>query len=512
MSLRRIRTVGAVLAVLVAAGAAPAARAVTLPTASTTADCTKDWPTYGAGADHTFNNASCLDPVNIHTLAPQWFFKTGDAVTANPVVVGNRVYVGSWDGNFYAIDKTAGTQVWKYTIKPQPAVVPHPGPLGRQFDPADPSQEFTSDGGLITSSAWYEPAGPKTQGKNLVIFAGGYTLYALDADTGAEVWTHDYTGRPDLPADPDHDGARIFSSPVVVGTKVIFGVSVDGQNNHRGYVAAANIENGEQVWRFETDVDPVSGLPRNDGCGSVWSSGTLVRDQSLIVFDTADCDFSNGPSFPFDEVVFALHVGDGSLAWKFDPPRPDKGCDWDFGASANHGFLPNGTEFLGVGGKDGTYYSLDPATGNKRWATNVVFGGLAGGFIGTTAFDGQRVYGATSLGAFNNMCDTGNPRETPVQEPSMHAFDAAGGAVAWQGVASQAFAPTTVAGGMTFLETGFTHRLQIRDKNTGVVLLEIPLAASGDGSVSVVGKSIFFGTGGPEQFAGAGVYSFTAVG
>src|SRR6476646_5462592 len=104
MSLRRIRTVGAVLAVLVAAGAAPAARASTL----SAKNCTKDWQTYGASAQHTFNNATCLTQTNVHTLAPKWFFKTGDAVTANPVVVGNRVYVGSWDGNFYAIDKESG--------------------------------------------------------------------------------------------------------------------------------------------------------------------------------------------------------------------------------------------------------------------------------------------------------------------------------------------------------------------------------------------------------------------
>ncbi len=37
--------------------------------------------------------------------------------------------------------------------------------------------------------------------------------------------------------------------------------------------------------------------------------------------------------------------------------------------------------FLGVGAKDGTYYSLDPATGRLRWKTNVVFGGFTGGFI-----------------------------------------------------------------------------------------------------------------------------------
>ena len=68
---------------------------------------------------------------------------------------------------------------------------------------------------------------------DLVIFGGGYTLYALNAATGALYWRHDYTGRPGQPPDPDQDGTRIFSSPVVVGDKVLFGIDVDGQGDYR---------------------------------------------------------------------------------------------------------------------------------------------------------------------------------------------------------------------------------------------------------------------------------------
>jgi outer membrane protein assembly factor BamB len=474
-----------------------------------------DWPTYGGGAHHAFSNATGLDTTNVQTLAPKWFFKTGDAVTANPVVVGNRVYVGSWDGNFYAIDKTAGTQVWKFAIKPQPAVIPHEDANGRVLDPTNPQSFATSDGGLITSSAWYEPASNKTHGRNLVIFGGGYTLYALDADTGQQVWNHDYTGLPEQPADPAHDEARIFSSPVVVGTKVVFGVTSDGQSAHRGYVAAANLENGSQVWRFETSVAP-NGAVLNNGCGGVWSSPTLVESQNLVVLDVADCNFSNTPAEGiYNEKVFALHPNDGSLAWVFDPQRVDNGCDWDFGATAN----TDGQSFLGVGGKDGTYYSIDASTGQRKWATNVVFGGLAGGFIGTTAYDGQHVAGATALGDFGRFegvgalgCQLGNPNDGLIQEPSIHAFDPASGSVKWQGYASQSFGPTTLAGGMTFVGTGIARSLQIRDAGSGALIRTIPLPAPSDSGVIVVGKSIFFGTGSSEQAAPAGVYSVAALG
>jgi outer membrane protein assembly factor BamB len=507
---RRIVALGAVVAALTAL-AAPAA----LAGAPNRAIQPGDWSTYGGSAHHTFSNATGLTTTNVHTLAPKWFFKTGDAVTANPVVVGNRVYVGSWDGNFYAIDKSSGTQVWKFAIKPQPAVIPQEGPNGRVLDPTNPESFATSDGGLITSSAWYEPASNKTHGRNLVIFGGGYTLYALDADTGQQVWNHDFTGLPEAPADPNNDEARIFSSPVVVGTKVIFGVTSDGQNGHRGYVAAANLEDGSQVWRFETSVAP-GGAILNNGCGGVWSSPTLVESQNVVVLDVADCNFSNTPAEGiYNEKVFALHPNDGSLAWVFDPGRDDNGCDWDFGATAN----TDGQSFLGVGGKDGTYYRINPTNGTSLWKKNVVFGGLAGGFLGTTAYDGQRVAGATALGDFGRFegfgalgCEFPNPQDGLVQEPSIHAFNPATGAVEWQGYASQSFGPTTLAGGMTFVGTGIARTVQIRDASSGLLIHTIPLPAPSDSGVSVVGKSIFFGTGSSEQAAPTGVFSFSALG
>jgi len=509
---RRALALGVALAALLA-GVVPAVSATT-PAPPIGAG---DWPTYGGSAQHTFHNTTGLNTTNVHTLVPKWFFKTGDAVTANPVVVRNRVYVGSWDGNFYAIDKGTGKQVWKFHIKPQPAVTPQEDANGRVIDPTDPESFLTSDGGLITSSAWYQPANAQTHGRNLVIFGGGYTLYALDADTGQQVWNHDYTSLPEKPADPVHDEGRIFSSPVVVGNKVIFGVTSDGQNGHRGYVAAANLENGNQVWRFETDVDPHDGHVLNDGCGGIWSSGTVVESHNIVVFDVADCDFDNPP--PFNESVFALHPGDGSLAWNFRPARADKGCDWDFGATANYGQLPDGQEFLGVGGKDGTYYRLDPVTGHLIWRTNVVFGGLAGGFLGSTAFAGNRVFGATALGDVGRFegfgtfgCQLGNPRDQLVQEPSIHALGATGGEVKWQGVLSQSFGPTVEAGGMTFVGTGYSHTIQIRDVRNGLLIHTIPLVNSTDSGIIPVGKSIFFGTGDSEQFAPAGVWSYEALG
>jgi polyvinyl alcohol dehydrogenase (cytochrome) len=343
-------------------------------------------------------------------------------------------------------------------------------------------------------------------------------LYALVAATGALYWRHDYTGRPGQPPDPDTDGTRIFSSPVVVGNKVLFGVDVDGQADSRGYIAAANLDTGKPVWEFQTDVD-AAGHVRNDGCGSVWSSGTVLPELGLVVFGTADCDFSN--TEPFSDAILALHIGNGHLAWVYHPPLPAVACDWDFGATANAGITAGGAAtFLGEGGKDGTYYSLNPATGHLRWATNVVFGGFSGGFIASTAFDGQRVYGTTAIGDFGNfekdvqvLCDPSDPSDTPRQQPTVHTFDAATGAVAWQIDGAPSFSSTTVAGGMTFNGPALDGNvLQVRDAASGDLLATITVPGPIWSGVATVGNALVTGIGTSYVAQPAGVAVLTPGG
>jgi outer membrane protein assembly factor BamB len=465
-----------------------------------------DWPTYGHDAQHTFHARTTLTPSLARALQPAWTFPTGDAVTATPTVVAGTVYVGSWDGWFYAVALRTGTLRWKFQLDAQPAVSPQPGHQPR---------DFTSDGGMVTSSAWFQPG--DAHQRDLVIFGGGYTLYALDARTGGLVWKHAYTGRPDLPPDPVHDDARIFSSPVVADGRVMIGVSVDGSRGRRGAIVAASLRTGDPIWRFETDVDG-GGRLLNDGCGNVWSSGTLLPKPELVVFDVADCHFNN--PLQYSETVLALHVGDGSLAWVFRPQRHDVQCDTDFGATPNAGITARGTPtFLGVGSKDGTYYSIDPRTGALRWSTNVVFGGFTGGFIATAAFDGARVYGSTALGDFGRFegagmvnCAPGNPRDLPFQEPTVHVFDARTGSVTRQATGAPSFAPTTIAGNLTFNGLALRDTVQVRDAGTGRLVTELTTPAPCWSGIATAGNAIVFGTGASHVGSPDGILAYTPNG
>jgi outer membrane protein assembly factor BamB len=510
--------VGAVVVLASGCGSTPKASAQpsgsSVPVSAASTIPSWEWPTYAHDAQHTGHGQTLLTPASVTTLAPAWAFPTGDAVTATPTVVDGTVYVGSWDGWFYAIDFATGALRWKFQLQAQHGVVPYPGQQPR---------DSTSDGGLVTSSAWYEPGSAAGPGQSdpgrpdLVIFGGGYTLYALNARTGGLYWKHDYTGRPDRPPNPATDDTRIFSSPVVVGHAVLFGVDTDGEPDSRGYVVSASLATGDPLWEYQVDVDG-RGRIENNGCGNVWSSGTVLPGRGLVVFDSADCNFGDPP--PTSESVFALRIADGTLAWRFRPVRTQGQCDLDFGASVNAGLSADGrVTFLGAGSKDGTYYSLDSATGRLLWSSNVVFGGFAGGFIGTTAFDGSHVYGSTALGDAGHIvhgvpvqCDPGNPKDVSSQEPSVHAFDAATGAVTWQDSAAASFGPTTVAGSMTFNCPSFGADVQVRASSSGALLDQATLPSSCWSGIATVGDALVLGFGSSASASPAGVVLLTPGG
>jgi outer membrane protein assembly factor BamB len=45
----------------------------------------------------------------------EWTFTTGNNVYSSPTVVDGTVYVGSTDGNLYALDASSGSQQWSFT-------------------------------------------------------------------------------------------------------------------------------------------------------------------------------------------------------------------------------------------------------------------------------------------------------------------------------------------------------------------------------------------------------------
>jgi len=468
-----------------------------------------DWPMYGRNLQHTFSNpASAITPQNVASLQPAWSFQTGDVVSASPTVVGGVVYIGSWDGFFYALDAHTGQRLWQFQVDCQNTIVPVPPQC---LGPGEtPPARFSSDGGLITASAAVV--------EDTVYFAAGKTLYRVHAADGGLRWKRVLCGNPEAPdcaADP-HDPTRIFSSPAVFHGMVFLGSTVSGADGYRGGFVALDAATGDLRWRFE--VDPllddqgrvIGGL--NRGCGNVWSSAAIDEPHGLVFFGTANCQ--SGPQPPYHEAVIALEAQTGTPTWVFRPRQTDT-CDFDFGATPN--VLDLGPQqYVGIGGKDGTYYVLerlteDPA-GQLVWATNVVFGGMSGGFIGTAAFEGAQVFGATGVGDLNaanpsSVCDPSNPRDTRLQEPSLHAFTAATGAVQWQQIRTPSYAPTSLAAGVVF-SGSVGPVLHAYEAHTGRLLARFVLPGSVNAGATPVGSMVFVGSGTTATGHGSGVHAF----
>lgn len=57
---------------------------------------------------------------NVHRLHKRWAFATGCTgsicgVDSSPAVAKGTLYVGSYDGNVYALNATTGAKLWSYT-------------------------------------------------------------------------------------------------------------------------------------------------------------------------------------------------------------------------------------------------------------------------------------------------------------------------------------------------------------------------------------------------------------
>ncbi len=368
----------------------------------------RDWPMYGRDLQHTFSNsASQITPDNVASLKLAWTFPTSDAISASPTVAGGVLYVGAWDGFFYALDARTGSMHWKFQVDWDNAIVPIPPQC---LAPGEkPPPRFLTLGGLITSTA------AVVDGQ--VYFAAGKTVYDLDAADGSLRWKHIICGNPDEPhcqADAN-DPTQVFSSPAVFGRLVFIGHTVKGIVGYRGAIEALDAKTGAQRWRFE--VDPIvnaQGQPTldkaghaiggyNRGCGTVWSSAAVDVGLHLVYFGAGDCN--NDPTPPYHETILALDAATGVLVSLYRPSDLLNACDEDFGASPNLIRL-GGRRYLGEGGKDGTYYLLDAASLDLVWARHVVFGGSEGGFYGAS-FDGRRIFAATSLGDGNIYTKTG---------------------------------------------------------------------------------------------------------
>lgn len=184
-----------------------------------------DWPAPGGGLrNEGFSPLTQINAGNIQELVPVWMYSTGieGAMETSPVVVGNTLYATTAGGRVLALNAATGEELWTYDPAPQ-TVTLCCGPINRGV------------------SVW---------GDMVYVASLDARLLALHARSGELAWEAEL-------GDPA-DGYSAVMAPLAVDGRVFVGVAGQ-QYGVRGFVAAFDARNGEELWRWHTVPSPEEG-------------------------------------------------------------------------------------------------------------------------------------------------------------------------------------------------------------------------------------------------------------
>src|SRR3954464_12357828 len=322
------------------------------------ASAAADWPVYGHDLANTRNGGS-EGPASaqIPGLAQAWTFTSqkGD-FTGTPVVANGMVVAGDFSGTVYALDAVTGKVHWSKALG----------------EPIDGSA-------AIDTAA---PGGPTVFVP--LAHVGGPRLAALAPSAGP------VCGGPELTNQPK---SSVYGSPTFSKGTVYIGTSGPNGDDStaRGTVVALNEASGAVRWRTFT-------VPEGHDGGPVWATPAIDTATGRMYVGTGNA--YHGEAADTTDAILALDASTGAILGHYQAVSGDAfaadnplGPDADFGASPNLFTAPNGTPLVGEGGKDGVYYALERATMNPVWKRTVGTAAPTGGFLGSTVFDGTRIYG-----------------------------------------------------------------------------------------------------------------------
>src|SRR4051794_4267206 len=402
-----------------------------------------DWPVYGHDLANT-RDAGREGPglADVGSLKQAWAFHsdTGD-FTGTPAVADGVLIAGDHGGTIYGLDAVTGKMLWAHDA-------------GAEVN-GSAAIDVDAAGGPVALVPVAEQGGPR--------------LVALRLHDGTKRWETVLT---------DQEASSVFGSPVFWDGRVYIGTS--GPNNDdshaRGSLVALDERTGARLWQTFT-------VPAGSDGAAVWSTPAIDTASGRLYVGTGN----NYPPPATDtgDAMLAIDARSGAILAKYqatpgDSYAPDNltsGPDHDFGASANLFDGPDGTPLVGEGQKSGIYWALDRRTMTPVWRTTVGPGGYLGGLLGSTAFDGQRIFAGDTLDG----------------QVSALGRD---GKVAWQSAdgGGAHLSPLAVAHGVVY-SVDPSGSLVARDPGSGMVLARLSLGAASFGGVSADGGAVYASVG-----------------
>lgn len=402
-----------------------------------------DWPMYGHDLSNSRNAGRAGPPLaQVPSITEAWKFDspTGD-FTATPVVARGVLVAGDNAGWVYALDAATGKVMWSRHV-------------GQAVN-GSAAIDIHAPGGPTV----YVPVGALSRPR----------LVALSLASGAVRWDRVLSTQTD---------ATVFGSPVFWRRTVYIGTSgPNSDNSHaRGSVVAIAERTGRIDWRTFTVP------PGSDGA-AVWSTPAIDTATGRLYVGTGNN--YHDPATGMEDSILAIAAGSGRIVDHFQATSGDTfsapgnpaGPDEDFGSSPNLITGPGGEALVGAGQKSGTYWALDRRTMRPVWKATAGPGSPVGGFLGSTAYDKSRVYGANTVSGQVVALTRGG-------STAWHSADAGG--LHWS--------PTTIANHVLYTAdaSGF---VTARNPATGAIVGKLPLGAPTFGGIAAAGGALYVSVG-----------------
>src|ERR1044071_6937035 len=264
----------------------------------------------------------------------------------NPLIDNGFMYTSDGWGTIYKIDARSGS-------------------FGKFVWVADPGVQHEGNTTRTRGIALWED-------KVLANLPDGRVI-ALNRENGEIVWDKKLTTKTEF-----GNQERFLTAPFVADGKVIVQNGA-GDGGTRGWVAALDVKDGKELWRWYTvpkPGDPGSESWKDDhnawktGGGGIWQTGQYDPQQNLYIVGTGNPFPINDPQFrPGDNLytnsVVALDVATGKLAWYFQYTPNDS---WDYdetGAFILYDAVidKRPRKVVGHFARNGFFYSIDRTNG-----------------------------------------------------------------------------------------------------------------------------------------------------
>ena len=245
-----------------------------------------------------------ITPQNVQTLQLRWVWslEDGERQQITPLVHDGVMFVSTVINNtVQALNAATGDLIWEHRLGPR---------LENQVN-------ATARGMALYGDQLFYPASDAT-------------MYALDARTGNVNWKFKIS---------DYGRDKIGSVMIADG-KLILGLGVcdEASLEDRCFIAAYDVKDGHQIWKFSTVA--YTGEPGGDTWGNMangersgadaWIAGTYDPKLRLIYFGTGQAKAGRhgiGDKL-FSNATIALDVDTGKLKW-YHQTAPDEGLDLD---------------------------------------------------------------------------------------------------------------------------------------------------------------------------------------